>query len=72
MRSPKKGREPMRLQDLAPAIFCIQCDQEKPAAGSRRFRACHVCAECTRKLDDIPPTAPAQPAGKAMTERRTR
>lgn len=64
MRSPKKGREPMRLQDLADAIHCIQCDQHKPAAGARRFHACHVCSDCARKLAQLPTAqAPtAQPA----------
>lgn len=55
MRSPRKGREPMRLQDLAKQIDCIRCDQKKPAAGARRFHACQVCADCTQKLDQIPP-----------------
>lgn len=71
MRSPKKGREPMRLQDLAPAIFCIQCDQEKPAAGARRFRACHVCGECAQKLDRLPAPTPA-PDARQTTERSNR
>lgn len=54
MRSPKKGREPMRLQDLANAIHCIQCDQDKPATGARRFHACHVCSDCAQKLSRLP------------------
>lgn len=56
MRSPKKGREPMRLQDLANAIHCIQCDQDKPATGARRFHACHVCSDCAQKLSRLPAT----------------
>ncbi|ATH11059.1 hypothetical protein CHL79_00745 [Delftia acidovorans] len=69
MRSPKKGREPMRLHDLAEAIFCIQCEQEKPAAGSRRFRACHVCADCSVRLDRLPPPE-AKPSTGQPAERR--
>ncbi len=59
MRSSKKGREPIRLQDLANAIHCIQCDQEKPAAGARRFHACHVCSDCSKKLAQLPSTESA-------------
>ncbi|CAB5709343.1 Uncharacterised protein [Delftia tsuruhatensis] len=58
MRSPKKGREPIRLSDLAPAIVCIQCEQEKPAAGARRFHSWHVCRDCSQKLAELP-SAPA-------------
>lgn len=59
MRSPKKGREPMRLLDLADAIHCIQCDLDKPAAGARSFHACYVCSDCSQKLAKLP-TAQAQ------------
>jgi hypothetical protein len=64
MRRPNKGREPMRLQDLAEQIDCIRRDQKKPAAGARRFHACHVCADCTQKLDQMP-----APNHKASTAR---
>ncbi|GKS85824.1 hypothetical protein AVMA1855_16750 [Acidovorax sp. SUPP1855] len=51
-RSPDKGRPArMTLADLrADAIDCIACDLKKPAAGSLKFHACHVCAECATKL----------------------
>lgn len=55
MPKPTKGRQPLRLQDLASQIDCIRRDQKKPAAGARRFHACHVCADCTQKLDMLPP-----------------
>ena len=54
MRSPKKGRQPMRLQDLAEAIDCIQCSKKKPASGARLFHACHVCGDCSHKLAQLP------------------
>ncbi len=57
MRSPKKGQLPMRLQDLAHTIDCIQCSQKKPASGARLFHACHVCDDCSQKLARLP-TAP--------------
>jgi hypothetical protein len=59
MRSPKKGREPIRLLDLAPAIFCIQCEQDKPATGARRFHSWHVCSDCSQKLAQLPSAQPS-------------
>jgi hypothetical protein len=59
MRSPKKGQQPMRLQDLANTIDCIQCGKEKPASGSRLFHACHVCADCSQKLALLSAAAPS-------------
>lgn len=59
MRSPKKGQQPMRLQDLADTIDCIQCGKEKPASGSRLFHACHVCADCSHKLALLSAAAPS-------------
>lgn len=58
MRSPKKGRAPMRLQDLASTIDCIQCSKKKPASGSRLFHACHVCSDCSQKLAQLPTALP--------------
>ena len=47
MKKPKKT-----LADLSPGqtITCLRCEKEKPAAGATKFRAHHVCAECTQKL----------------------
>lgn len=53
MRSPKKGRAPrMNLADLKPAeqITCFMCNQPKPAAGARPFRAHQVCEDCCTKV----------------------
>lgn len=58
MRSPKKGQPPMRLQDLANTIDCIQCSKKKPAAGARLFHACHVCGDCSQKLTQLPVASP--------------
>lgn len=47
MRTPKQT-----LADLRPnaTIQCLYCNQAKPQAGSQKFRAHHVCAECVGKL----------------------
>lgn len=53
MRSPKKGRAPrLTLADLKPAeqITCFMCNQPKPAADSKPFRAHQVCRECVQKV----------------------
>lgn len=53
MRSPKKGRTPrITLADLKPTeqITCFYCNQPKPAAGARPFRAHKVCEECAQKV----------------------
>lgn len=53
MRSPKKGRAPrMTLADLKPTeqITCFMCNQPKPAAGARPFRAHKVCEDCAQKV----------------------
>ena len=49
MRKPRANRT---LSDLRPnaQIDCFYCRQPKPAAGSVKFRAHHVCAECAAKL----------------------
>lgn len=55
-RSPAKGRPPrLTLADLAPQqrITCMMCGKDKPAQGSRRFRAHDVCAECVQRLDGL-------------------
>lgn len=53
MRRPKKPRpyQPT-LADLKPAeqITCFMCNQPKPAAGARQFRAHKVCEDCTGKV----------------------
>ncbi|WP_288074810.1 hypothetical protein [Pseudomonas sp.] len=40
------------LADLRPnaTIQCLYCNTQKPQAGSSKFRAHHVCADCTKKL----------------------
>ena len=40
------------LADLRPnaTIRCLYCEQTKPQAGAVKFRAHHVCADCTKKL----------------------
>lgn len=40
------------LADLRPnaEIKCLQCDQQKPHAGSVKFHAHHICEECAAKL----------------------
>ncbi len=58
MRSPKKGQQPMRLQDLAHTIDCIQCSKKKPASGARLFHACHVCGDCSHKLAQLTTALP--------------
>ena len=47
------------LSDLRPnaQIDCFYCRQPKPAAGSVKFRAHHVCAECVAKVR-AKPTSP--------------
>lgn len=47
MKSPTKGRPRLTFADLA-RIRCMVCDKDKPAEGSRPFRAHHVCADCVR------------------------
>lgn len=44
------------LADLRPnaTIRCLHCDQLKPQAGSVKFHAHHVCADCTKKLQAGP------------------
>lgn len=51
MKSPTKGR-PARLTfaDLA-EIDCGACDKKKPAAGSKKFHALIICAECVGKIN---------------------
>lgn len=41
------------LADLRPnaTITCFYCGKVKPQAGSRKFRAHHVCADCIKKLN---------------------
>ena len=41
------------LADLRPnaTITCLRCCCTKPQAGSRKFRAHHVCADCIKELD---------------------
>lgn len=64
MHKPTKGRQPLRLQDLASQIDCMQCQRKQSATGARRFHAWHVCADCTRKLDLLPPPQKS-PSGAA-------
>ena len=35
---------------LGASIWCMYCDQQRPQAGSQKFRAHHVCRECVAKL----------------------
>lgn len=41
------------LADLRPnaTITCFYCGKVKPQAGSRKFRAHHVCADCIKELN---------------------
>lgn len=50
------------LADLRPntVIRCMYCEQQKPQAGSQKFRAHLVCADCVKKLQ-----AGAGPAKKS-------
>ena len=47
-RQDKPRREPRTLaQQLQPdTIECMSCERIKPAAGSRKFHAWGVCADC--------------------------
>lgn len=61
MRSPKKGRPPrLTLADLKQpgTITCLTCEKEKPAEGSRPYRAHRVCAECVARLENLPQPKP--------------
>lgn len=46
------------FSDLRPnaTIVCLRCSQVKPQAGSRKFRAHHVCHACAVKLQALPAT----------------
>lgn len=50
MKSPTKGRPRLTFADLA-EIHCDACDKDKPAAGSKKFRALIICAECVGKIN---------------------
>lgn len=47
-----KQRPKQTLADLRPnaTIKCLQCDRQKPQAGSVKFHAHHICEECAAKL----------------------
>lgn len=40
------------LADLRPntTVRCLYCSQDKPAAGSVKFHAHHVCSDCAAKV----------------------
>ena len=40
------------MADLRPnaTIKCLYCNEQKPQAGAQKFRAHHVCRECSTKL----------------------
>lgn len=55
-RQDKPQREPRTLAQQLGAgrlIECMRCEHSKPEAGSRRFRALHVCADCCAQLDKL-------------------
>ena len=47
------------MADLRPntTIQCLYCNAQKPQAGSVKFRAHLVCADCAKKLQAKPEKA---------------
>lgn len=60
MRSPKKGRPPVKSLAALGVIDCMRCEQSKSREGARPFYACWVCAECAVAVLSA---AVEQPAG---------
>ena len=63
MKKPRPSHRPQQalqvaqaqsrtMADLRPgaSIWCMYCDQQRPQAGSQKFRAHHVCRDCVTKL----------------------
>lgn len=47
MKKPKKSLADLRSNAT---IWCLYCEETKPQTGAQKFRAHHVCADCTQKL----------------------